>query len=310
MNWNKHLWAIILAAGDGERVSALTTDARGSVVPKQYWSFDGDKTMLRWALDRVRGIVPAERVVAVVAAQHRRFWAAELADLPPGNVVIQPRNRGTAAGLLLPLLQVLLRFDAKARVVVLPSDHYVADESILRRALRKAAWSPRGGDERLVLLGMRPRGFDAEYGWIVPSAASSPSVGDVAGFVEKPNRETARALMERGALVNAFTLVGNGNALVRLYEETLPELLGTFLRCLRHGATAERLEELYATIPKNDFSRDVLGRAPRRLSVLPVPECGWSDLGTPARIETFQSELRSMNRPRLPSTIVPSFAAA
>jgi mannose-1-phosphate guanylyltransferase len=185
--------------------------------------------------------------------------------------------------------------------VVLPSDHYVARESILRRALREAARPVLGGDERLVLLGMRPGDLDAEYGWIVPSAPFSPSVGDVAGFVEKPNREAARALMESGALVNAFTLVGDGSALVRLYEETLPELLGLFLRCLchdateGHDATEESLEALYGTIPESDFSRDVLERAPCRLSVLPVPDCGWSDLGTHARVESFQSALRGVN---------------
>jgi mannose-1-phosphate guanylyltransferase len=295
VNRKDDLWAIVLAAGDGERVSALTTDAGGGVVPKQYWSFDGDKTMLRWALDRARGVVPAEHIVPVVAAQHRRFWEAELSALPPENVVIQPHNRGTAAGLLLPLLHVLLRLDANARVVVLPSDHYVSHESILRRALQEAAWPASGGDERLVLLGMRPGDLDAEYGWIVPSAPFSPSVGDVAGFVEKPDREAGRTLMESGALVNAFTLVGDGRALVRLYEETLPELLGLFLRCLRQDATAESLEALYATIPESDFSRDVLERAPGRLSVLPVPDCGWSDLGTHARVESFQIALRSVN---------------
>jgi mannose-1-phosphate guanylyltransferase len=310
VNGRDHLWAIVLAAGDGERVSALTTDAGGSVVPKQYWSFDGDKTMLRWALDRLHGIVRADHIVAVVAAQHRRFWASELSELPRENVVIQPRNRGTAAGLLLPLLHVLLRLDADARVAVLPSDHYVAHEGILRRALREAARPAQGAEERVVLLGMRPGDFDAGYGWIVPSVPFSGSVGGVAGFVEKPNREAARTLMEGGALVNAFTLVGNGSALVRLYEETLPELLDRFMRSLRQDAPMECLEKLYATIPEVDFSRDVLERSPCRLSVLPVPECGWSDLGTIARIESFQGAVRGMNRPRLPPTIASSFEAA
>jgi mannose-1-phosphate guanylyltransferase len=287
---NNDLWAIILAGGDGDRVSALTTDAVGTVVPKQYWSFGGEKTMLRWALDRARSIVPPAHVVTVVAEQHRRFWAGELANVPSENVVVQPHNRGTAAGLLLPLLHIVLRLDAQARVMVLPSDHYVADERVLRRTLRKAVLSLRGGESRLVLLGMRPRNFDPEYGWIVPSTTPCGALSDVSGFVEKPNLETARDLMERGAFVNAFTLVGDANALLRLYEETLPELLGMFLHRLRDGAAPDGLEELYAMIPAGDFSRDVLGHSIHGVSVLPVPECGWSDLGTPARIQMFLRE--------------------
>ena len=182
--------------------------------------------------------------------------------------------------------------------MVLPSDHYVADERVLRRTLRKADLSLRGGDGRVVLLGMRPSTLDPEYGWIVPSATSSGTLSDVSRFVEKPNLELARDLMEQGALVNAFTMVGDASALLRLYEETLPELLGMFRHGLRDGATSDDLEELYARIPSADFSSDVLERSIHGVSVLPVPECGWSDLGTPARIQMFLSE-RARSEERL-----------
>jgi mannose-1-phosphate guanylyltransferase len=284
---NNGLWAIILAAGEGSRVKALTTDAVGGAVPKQFCSFGGEKTMLRWTLDRARSIVPPGHVVAVVAEQHRRFWTGPLARMPPENVVVQPQNRGTAAGVLLPLLHVL-RCDAQARIVVLPSDHYVADERVLRRTVRKAVRSLGVVEGRIVLLGMRPSACDLEYGWIVPSAISSGILSDVSRFVEKPSVEAARALMERGALVNAFTMLGDASTLLRLYERTLPELLGMFLQ--REGAASGGLETLYAGIPSADFSRDVLERSIDGLSVLPVPECGWSDLGTPARIQMFLAE--------------------
>jgi mannose-1-phosphate guanylyltransferase len=291
------LWAIILAAGDGGRVATLTTDAAGSVVPKQYWSFGGETTMLRWAVDRARGIVAPERVVVVVAERHRPFWSVELADLPPENVVVQPHNRGTAAGLLLPLSHVLLHLDAEACVMILPSDHFVAAEGVLRRTLRRAVRALPGRDGNPVLLGMGPRLFDPEYGWIVPSPLSPGPLHGVRGFVEKPKLEAARDLMDRGALVNAFMLVADAGALLRLYDETLPELSEMFRRHQREGGAEGDLEELYARIPVADFSRDVLAHAPDGFSVLRVPECGWSDLGTPARIQIFLSE-RSLREER------------
>ena len=297
MDGNNGLWAIVLAAGDGSRVKALTTDAVGGAVPKQFCAFGGEKTMLRWALDRARRIVPSGHVVTVVAEQHRRFWSGQLARVSPENVVVQPHNRGTAAGLLLPLLHVL-RCDAQARVVVLPSDHYVANERVLRRTLRKAVRSLQAGRSRVVLLGMRPSACDLEYGWIVPSAISSGTLSDVSRFVEKPSVEAARGLMERGALVNAFTVLGEARALVRLYEETLPDLLDMFLHDLGEGAAPGGLETLYARIPSADFSRDVLERSIHGLSVQPVPDCGWSDLGTPARIQMFLGE-RARSEERL-----------
>jgi mannose-1-phosphate guanylyltransferase len=303
----EHLWAVVLAAGNGSRVSALTSDSAGAAVPKQYCTFGRPTCMLRWALDRAASVVPRERVLTIVAEEHRRFWDGELKDLPPGNVVVQPRNRGTAAGILLPFLEILLRRDARGRVLVLPSDHYVADESVLRRAVREALGLPRRADSRLVVLGMTPTGDDPEYGWILPAPARGGAVHDVAGFVEKPDSPTARDLVAAGALLNTLMFVADGSALLRIYEEALPGLLHAFLRLLRDDVDGRALEGFYETLPVCDFSREVLERSPHRLSVLPVPDCGWSDLGTPARIRTFLGRRRRPSRParKAPPTLAP-----
>jgi hypothetical protein len=48
------------------------------------------------------------------------------------------------------------------------------------------------------------------------------------------------------------------------------------------------LREAYEALPSSDFSRDVLEVGIERLSVLAVPSCGWSDLGTPERVAEWQ----------------------
>jgi mannose-1-phosphate guanylyltransferase len=243
--------------------------------------------MLRWALDRACSVVPKEHVVIVVAEQHRRFWDHELSDFPLDNVVVQPRNRGTGAGLLLPLLHLCLHRDAVARVLVLASDHHVEDERTLRETL-DLALDARGRDRaRLLLLGMTPRGLDHDFGWIVPASRASGGIRRVGHFTEKPGPEGARVLMERGALVNSLMLVAPVELILRLYEETLPGLLRAFLDCPRDAVGQEHLDEIYQSIPTSDFSRDVLARSVRHLSVVQVPRCGWSDLGTPERLRTF-----------------------
>jgi mannose-1-phosphate guanylyltransferase len=295
MTTRDHLWAVVLAAGEGRRVSAWTADARGAV-PKQYCSFGGPRAMVHWALDRARGVVAPGHVVVVVAEEHRRFWSRELAALPQPNIVVQPRNRGTAPGILLPLLTIYRR-DSKARVVVLPSDHYVTRERILRTALLRAARVPSGGEGRVVLLGMTPTDLDPEYGWIVPNRSQS---GRVSGFVEKPDFETAAGLKALGALLSTFMLVADASALLRLYEEALPELFRSFLG--RSNGNYQAREDLYETIRDADFSRDVLERFADRLSLLPVPDCGWSDLGTPARVQRFLDRQQAVRRDVTPPT--------
>jgi mannose-1-phosphate guanylyltransferase len=91
---NENLWVVFLAAGEGKRVKELTRDRRGLAAPKQYSSIDGRATLLETTLARARKIAPPERIVVIVARQHRKWWETELADLPDRNVIVQPENRG------------------------------------------------------------------------------------------------------------------------------------------------------------------------------------------------------------------------
>ena len=215
------------------------------------------------------------------------FWRHTLADLPRENIIVQPRNRGTAAGILLPVLDIVLHRDRDARVLVLPADHHVGSEAVLRRALLAAAKAVRRPSAPLVLLGMVGEDGDREYGWILPSARPSDGLRSVLSFVEKPDGETSRELAGLGALVNSFIFASRGRTLVRLYEDALPQLLRRFVPAVLARGHDGRLRELYDEIPSHDFSRAVLERCAGSLAVLAVPPCGWSDLGTPSRLERF-----------------------
>jgi len=292
---NTHDWVIILAAGEGQRVKALMVDPDGTQIPKQFCRLEGRTSMLRWTVDRALRLVPARRLVCVVAEQHQRWWERELFDLPTENVVVQPKNRGTAPGILLPLMTVLHR-DPLARVLVLPSDHYVEHEETLRNAIHTALSAPKTMDDRVVLLGMVPDEFHSDYGWIVPKGAIQvDTVCGVRRFVEKPDSGRARRLMSRGALMNSLIFVGCGTAILDLFEQAVPALIEQFRAAPKldgEGASVA-IRQLYGQLPKNDFSRDVLEQTPDRLAVLPVPRCGWSDLGTPARLELYRNRRQS-----------------
>ncbi len=108
MRQDEH-WAIVLAAGDGARLAPLTTDVGGYVVPKQFCSLNGGPSLLQRALERAQSIVPRERVCVIVARQHQSRWWHDLRSLPAQNVIVQPRNCGTANGVLLGLLHILER---------------------------------------------------------------------------------------------------------------------------------------------------------------------------------------------------------
>jgi mannose-1-phosphate guanylyltransferase len=280
-----HTWALVLAAGDGQRLRDLSTDAAGRAVPKQYCTLGGGPSLLQAAITRGVAVAGAERVSVVVAAPHRRWWWQMLANLPARNVIVQPGNRGTANGVLLQLLH-LEQIDAAAEVVLLPSDHLVIDEAVLAASVQRAFQRVHAAPGQIVLLGMTPVASDPELGYIVPAPPDHQGISEVLRFVEKPSPATAALLIERGGLVNTFIIVARCSTLLELLARAQPEAV----RAMREAMEGRRdrqaaMDELYEHLPVLDFSRQVLETAPAStLHVQAVAECGWSDLGTPERI--------------------------
>jgi len=274
-------WAVLLAAGDGSRLSTLTRDSAGVAVPKQFCSLSGGVTLLQQTLTRAIAAAPAERIAMVVAQQHRRWWQNTQASLPHECTIVQPMNRGTANGILLAALSIAKR-DPLARVLFLPSDHYVEDESLLATAL-KAAVTRRLARGTLLLLGLEPTAPDPELGYIVPcSALRTLTSCPVKRMVEKPPARVASSLLTEGALWNSFILTAEVATIADLVRARYPKVVADFELALT--GRPQLITELYEKLPILDFSRHILQGAEARLSVLRVPECGWSDLGTPRSV--------------------------
>jgi len=272
-------------------------------IPKQFCSLRGGASLLHEAVKRAESIVPADRTCTIVAAQHRIWWERPLASFPAANVIVQPRNRGTANGVLLPLLRILTR-DPDARLILLPSDHHVRDEARLARALRKAVGQLRSPSDGIILLGLEPEESDPELGYIVPGRACGEGSFAVERFVEKPSEMQARELIGHGGLWNAFIIAAAGRALLGLFERRCADVVANMRAALEREATTcahGPLDDLYARLPLLDFSKDILEGQETHLRVLPVARCGWSDLGTPKRVaETLrrvQHDEQSMLHP-------------
>ncbi len=273
-------WAIVLAAGEGSRLRLLTTDARGVATPKQFCSLRGGASLLEETLARAERHVPRQRVVVVVAAEHEHHWRDQLAHLPAENIVVQPKNCGTATGLLLPLLSIMAR-DAEPNVIVMPSDHHVSDEAILAQSVGVGLTTVSRGEAGVLLLGMTAECATSDYGWIVPGPGLG-GVRSVQRFEEKPPLALAQQLMAQGALWNTFLFATRGRTLLGLLEHVAPGLARRLDDAIQLGG--DTLARVYDTLASMDLSRDVFARAPQALRTVRVPACGWTDLGTPQRV--------------------------
>jgi mannose-1-phosphate guanylyltransferase len=251
----------------------------GDERPKQFVAlFANGGTLLDQTLDRAVALAPAHRVVVVGAAPHAAWLEAHLRPWRRRGVglILQPRNAGTGAGVILGLAHVWRRAPS-ARVVVLPSDHYVASPDVFVGAVRAARDAARP-----VLLGAPAEAPETGYGWIVPGRDVAPRLRELARFVEKPVAPAARQLHRDGALWNTFVFGGRVAQLFELAMSRLPAVSRPLAEAAAAGPAA--LDRAYAEITSSDFSKDVLERSAGQLTVGMLGPCGWSDFGTPERV--------------------------
>ncbi len=81
------------------------------------------------------------------------------------------------------------------------------------------------------------------------------------------------------------------------------DIVSEMREALKKGAAGQvqSLQQLYERITPLDFSRDILEVQADRLHVIRVPHCGWTDLGTPKRVEaTLRSIEAGVHRDRNP----------
>jgi mannose-1-phosphate guanylyltransferase len=296
--------AIVLAGGSGQRLRSFVYRLRGDALPKQYVRFTGSRSLLEQAFDRVERLIPPERVFTIAGLSHLQFPEAEdqLGGRSPGTVILQPENKETAPGVLLPLLHLVARYPDSV-VAVFPSDHFIDPEGLFMGYVDLAFQAVEHHPASLVLLGAEPHHAESEYGYVVPASngVGQPrsSLRRVLTFVEKPAPETAKKLVEVGALWNTFVMTFRPKTLLDLIARVEPSLRSGFDRIrLAIGTPHEArvVEDVYRDLRPLNFSRTVLAAIPSRrtatLLVLPARSVFWSDWGSEQRIASSLSRTR------------------
>jgi mannose-1-phosphate guanylyltransferase len=284
-------WALILAGGDGTRLRSLTSQIVGDDRPKQFCALLDGETLLERTCRRANLVARFDHQAIAVTAPHAPYYRPLVHDLPPGRLVVQPENRGTAPAILYSLLHVT-QLAGDVPLAILPSDHYVSDDLAFMGYVRSAVDVVRRRPDLVVLLGLEPTRPEVEYGWIGPAetplAIDGEPVFPVRRFWEKPNVSLAECLYQGGCLWNSFVMVGWTNTFFELIALARPSLVVPFA-ALRSavGTTREprAVERVYRRLPpQTDFSGAILAASTARLGVMRVKGVGWSDWGNPQRV--------------------------
>ena len=284
------LWVIVLAGGQGVRLQGFVRYILGTERPKQFCRFIGRRTMLRHTWDRALRLVDPARSVTIITAGQEPYLEEEAPRSVPGTLLVQPDNRETAPGLLLPLLWIARRSPA-ATVVVFPADHFIWEEARFMDHVWGAVRTARARADRLTLVGVEADGPEMDYGWILPGdplrAEPADNVFAVRRFWEKPDRQTAVHLFTRGSLWNTMILAGRLEAYLGLVTAQLPWMVDpveAVVDCVGVPGKTRTAAAVYSRIPPTNFSRAILAPCAAQLIVLAARGVTWSDSGDADRI--------------------------
>jgi mannose-1-phosphate guanylyltransferase/mannose-6-phosphate isomerase len=271
---------VILGGGSGTR---LWPTSRASY-PKQFARIFEERSLFQATVGRL-SVAPFRPPVIVTRSEFRFLVVEQMAGIgcQAGSIIIEPDSRNTAPAVLAAAIAVM-RGEPDAILLVCPSDHLIADDERFREAIR--AGLPAAGDGRLVTFGIRPDRPETGYGWLgidrLPDSGEEPAPIPLRRFVEKPDRDTAAALLAGGRhLWNSGIFLFSARAIVAAFESlqaTLLEAVSAALAGARQDLAFLRLDpEPWAGIDAISLDHAVMERA-GNLAVVPL-DCGWSDVG-------------------------------
>ena len=273
------MFAVVMAGGSGTRLWPLSRRE----TPKQLLSLIGETSLLQQTVARIGLLLKPHDIYVITSEAHLRATREQLPQLPEGNVLGEPLARSTAvaAG----LATVLARRESDEVSLVLPADHFVADEAAFADALREAARTAERG--YLVTLGVVPTHPATGYGYIragAPLHAASPAAL-VERFVEKPDADVAESLLADGdAYWNAGIFVWRVYAFRQALVRFQPELASALDRIgeiHRTPGWMSRVRDIVEPIPAITIDVGIAEPAAAQGMVAVVPlDAGWSDIGS------------------------------
>ena len=268
---------VILSGGSGTRLWPLSRESH----PKQFLPLlGGDTSLLQSTWLRLRGLPGAEAPLVVANEEHRFMVAEQLRQVgvTPAALILEPVGRNTAPAIAVAALRAQAG-GADPVLLVLPSDHVIADEAAFREAVLLALPAAQSG--QLVTFGIVPNAPETGYGYI--KAGPGGHVRPVERFVEKPDLETAQGYVASGEY---FWNSGMFAFLASRYLEELDkhnprmvELARESLDKASRDADFLRLDKAsFAACPSDSIDYAVMEKTDRA-AVVPI-DVGWNDVGS------------------------------
>ncbi|MEZ5602615.1 MAG: mannose-1-phosphate guanylyltransferase/mannose-6-phosphate isomerase [Candidatus Competibacteraceae bacterium] len=270
---------VILSGGSGTRLWPLSREA----YPKQFLPLVDQNTMLQNTALRLAGLADVAAPLVVCNQEHRFMVAEQMRSVgvQPAAVVLEPVGRNTAPAVAVAALYAQAVGDDPI-LLVLPSDHVIADIAGFQAAVRRVV--PHAEAGRLITFGIVPTAPESGYGYIKAGTPLDDSgIGVVERFVEKPDVATAQTYLESGHYYwNSGMFMFRASAFLAELERFAPAMLAACQQALAtEQADRDFLwlgPEAFAACSKDSIDYAVMEKTAHAV-VMPLA-VGWNDVGS------------------------------
>jgi mannose-1-phosphate guanylyltransferase len=272
-------WTVILAGGEGRRLSQLIRSPHTKVRPEQAPTLINSRSMLRHTYDAALRLSQSGKILVVIPEGQQRWALAQLPKASRKNFAVLPHSLGTGPAIFLALAHIVGK-DSCAPVILMPTDHFAYPDEVF--GANFARLIPRFNEMAAfsaVLFGIKASGPHKGLKWILPGkpfgTGSPPRLFKVAKFIENPRRDFAEKLYEGGALLNTSILAGRARSLWHLLSKRMPETASCVLNRFRQFARCglqRRMDEASRLMMPFNFSSQVLEREMGELAVAPLED--------------------------------------
>lgn len=266
---------VILSGGSGTRLWPMSTPEK----PKQLLALTADETMLQLTAARAIGDGFAPQII-VANVRHADMIEQQMAAIgaPLDALILEPMGRNSAPAIA---LAALAASDPTAPLLVMSSDHVIADVAAFHAAARAAL--PMVEQGWLVTFGITPDSPDISYGYLKMGAEIAGGVHRVERFIEKPPLAEAEAMLAAGGHAwNSGIFLFRADAFLGALAVHAPDMLHAaqqaMAKATRDGARILPDADAFAASPSESVDYAVMEKA-ERVAMVPV-SMGWSDLGS------------------------------
>lgn len=270
---------VILSGGVGSRL----WPASRKLHPKPFIKMPNGLSILQNTLLRAIYLRP-KGIINVTNGEFLFKINKEWSELPSTSrqaikpwYILEPFGKNTAAAIAMSCLWVANKIGKNETLLILPSDHLIANQEAFSDAVNQAN-KLASEQDKIVTFGIVPNAPETGYGYIEFENNSA-----VKKFIEKPSSEKAKEYLESGKyLWNSGMFCFKAGVMLEEMAKHCPDILSASQICFDASITDNDNifsidAKSFQNVRDNSIDYAVMEKS-NKVSVVPC-DIGWSDIG-------------------------------